>query len=62
MAIFVAYDNQRKHDKQITDYKKEYNQEFYDPIEVVLHKCGFCEEYLLFDNDAIDFHASQYSY
>ena len=46
-----------KHDVNITDYKKKYNQQdFYDPIEIVLHKCGFCGEYLLLDSDAMSEH------
>ena len=46
----------KKHKIKITDYKKIYNQEFYDLGEIVLHKCGFCEEYILLDSDAISHH------
>ena len=38
-----------KHKMTITEYKKEYNQgrEYYDLVELILHRCGICEEYLL---------------
>ena len=45
-----------KHQMTITEYKKNFKQEFYDLIEIVLHKCGLCDEYLLLDSDAIAHH------
>ena len=44
------------HNMVITDYKNKYNQHYYDLIELILHKCGICEEYLLLDSDAIATH------
>ena len=47
-----------KHKMTITEYKKEYNQgrEYYDLVELILHRCGICEEYLVLDNDYIAAH------
>ena len=46
----------KAHNMVITDYKKEYNQHYYDLIELILHKCGICEEYVLLDSDEIAKH------
>ena len=46
----------KTHNMIITDYKKEYNQHYYDLIELILHKCGICEEYVLLDSDEIAKH------
>ena len=46
----------KAHNMIITDYKKEYNQHYYDLIELILHKCGICEEYVLLDSDEIAKH------
>ena len=47
----------RVHDKMtISEYKKTYNQYYYDLVELVLHQCGICEEYLLLDSDYIAQH------
>ena len=45
-----------KHKIQITEYKEKFNQHYYDLVELVLHKCGVCEEYVLLDSDAIAAH------
>jgi len=44
------------HGMVITDYKMKYNQTYYDLVELVLHQCGICEEYLLLDSDYIAQH------
>ena len=44
------------HGMNITEYREKYNQVYYDLVELVLHKCGICEEYLLFDSDYIATH------
>lgn len=47
----------KNHQIKITDYKKKYKQkDFYDLIEIILHKCRLCGEYLLLDSDAIAGH------
>ena len=46
----------QKHSMKITEYKKKYDQEFYDLKEIVIHKCGVCGEYILLDSDAIAEH------
>ena len=45
-----------RHKMKITEYKEMYGQQYYDPIELVLHKCGLCMEYLLLDSDVIAQH------
>ena len=40
----------------ITEYKKEYNQHHYDLVELIMHKCAICEEYVLLDSDYIAHH------
>merc|ERR1719228_2182578 len=44
------------HNMKITEYKERFNQHYYDPIELVLHMCGICGEYLLLDSDVIAQH------
>ena len=44
------------HKMKITEYKERYNQQYYDPIELVLHRCGICGEYLLLDSDVVAQH------
>ena len=39
------------HGMNITEYKFKYDQVFLDLVELILHKCGICEEYLLLDSD-----------
>ena len=45
-----------RHKMKITEYKEMYGQQYYDPIQLVLHKCGLCMEYLLLDSDVIAQH------
>jgi len=35
---------------------KKYDQVYFDLVELVLHQCGICEEYLLLDSDYIAHH------
>ena len=44
------------HQMTITEYKKEYNQQYYDLVELIMHKCAICEEYVLLDSDYIAHH------
>ena len=44
------------HGMTITEYKERYNQHYYDPIQLVLHRCGICPEYLLLDSDVVAQH------
>ena len=44
------------HKMKITEYKERYNQQYYDPIQLVLHRCGICGEYLLLDSDVVAQH------
>ena len=44
------------HQMTITEYKKEYNQHYYDLVELIMHKCAICEEYVLLDSDYIAHH------
>ena len=44
------------HKMKITEYKERYNQQYYDPIQLVLHRCGICAEYLLLDSDVVAQH------
>ena len=46
----------KRHDMVITEYKKKFNQTYYDIIEKVFHKCGICEIPVLFDSDIISSH------
>ena len=45
-----------KHSMVITEYKKKYNQEFYDIVEKVFHRCGICKLPLLLDSDVVAAH------
>ena len=45
-----------KHNMVITEYKNTYNQHYYDLIELIMHKCGICGEYVLLDSDEIAKH------
>ena len=40
----------------ITEYKAKFNQNYYDLVELVLHVCGICGEYLLLDSDYVAQH------
>ena len=44
------------HQMTITEYKKEFNQQYFDLVELIMHKCAICEEYVLLDSDAIAHH------
>ena len=44
------------HKMRVTQYKEIYNQQYYDPIQLVLHRCGICGEYLLLDSDVVAQH------
>ena len=44
------------HQVNITQYKQQYDQTYYDLVELILHQCGICEEYLLLDSDYIAAH------
>ena len=46
----------QKHGMTITEYKKKFDQHYYDPIQLVVHRCGLCGEYLLLDSDVIAQH------
>ena len=48
----------KRHEMVITEYKKKFNQSYYDIIEKVFHKCGICEIPILFDSDVISSHLS----
>ena len=48
----------KRHNMVITEYKKKFNQSFYDIVEKVFHKCGICKTPLLFDSDVISSHLS----
>ena len=48
----------KRHEMVITEYKKKFNQSYYDIIEKVFHKCGICELPVLFDSDIISSHLS----
>ena len=45
-----------RHKMTITEYKKKFNQHYYDPISLVLHRCALCGEYLVLDSDVIAQH------
>jgi hypothetical protein len=45
-----------KHDMVITVYKERFNQQFFDLVEKVFHKCGICGEPVLLDTDKISTH------
>ena len=51
----------KRHDMVITEYKKKFNQDYYDIIEKVFHKCGICELPLIFDSDVIATHLHVHS-
>ena len=51
----------KRHDMVITEYKKKFNQSYYDIIEKVFHKCGICELPLIFDSDVIATHLRVHS-
>ena len=40
----------------ITEYKKKYNQEYFDIVEKVFHKCGLCQLPILLDSDMVASH------
>ena len=44
------------HEMVISEYKKKFNQHFYDLVEKILHACGLCGEILLVDSDCIAVH------
>ena len=49
------------HKMTITEYKEKYSQkEYYDLVEIVLHECGICGEYLLLDSDYVAKHLKSY--
>ena len=51
----------KRHEMVITEYKKKFNQSYYDIIEKVFHKCGICELPLIFDSDVIATHLHVHS-
>ena len=44
------------HNMVITEYKKKYNQEYFDIVEKVFHKCGLCQLPILLDSDVVASH------
>ena len=44
------------HNMTITEYKKEYNQEYFDIVEKVFHRCGLCQLPILLDSDMVASH------
>ena len=52
----VRNHTKKVHNMVITDYKNKYDQHHYDLIELILHKCGICEEYVLLDSDEVAKH------
>ena len=44
------------HNMVITEYKKKYNQEYFDIVQKVFHKCGLCHLPLLLDSDVVAVH------
>ena len=44
------------HGMTITEYKEKYDQVYFDLVELILHQCGICEEYLVLDSDYIAQH------
>ena len=44
------------HQMIITEYKAKFNQNFFDLVEKVFHKCGICSETLLLVTDQISSH------
>ena len=46
----------KAHDLTITQYKSRYSQQYFDLVELVLHQCGICGEFLLLDSDYIAQH------
>ena len=44
------------HNMVITEYKKKYNQEYFDIVEKVFHKCGLCHLPILLDSDVVASH------
>ena len=52
----VRNHTKKVHNMVITDYKNKYGQHHYDLIELILHKCEICEEYVLLDSDEVAKH------
>ena len=46
----------KNHNMIITEYKKKYNQEYFDIVEKVFHKCGLCHLPILLDSDVVASH------
>jgi len=46
----------KAHQMTITEYKSKYNQTNYDLVELILHQCCICSEYLLLDSDSVAQH------
>lgn len=46
----------KAHDMTITKYKSRYSQQYFDLVELVLHQCGICGEFLMLDSDYIAQH------
>lgn len=45
-----------RHNLPITEYKAKFNQQFFDIVEKVFHRCGLCELPILLDSDSIASH------
>ena len=45
-----------EHKMIITEYRAKYNQNFFDLVEKIFHKCCICSEPLLLDSDIISSH------
>ena len=46
----------RVHTMNITEYKEKFNQQIFDLVEKILHKCGICGEIFLHDGDCVATH------
>merc|ERR1719309_149880 len=46
----------KEHGMVITEYKKRFKQHYFDLIEKIFHRCGICQEIILFDSDSIAHH------
>ena len=45
-----------EHQMVITEYRAKFNQNFFDLVEKIFHRCGICSEALLLDSDVISSH------
>merc|ERR1712129_167112 len=45
-----------KHSMPITEYKAKFQQQFFDILEVVFHRCGVCSLPIILDSDSLASH------